>query len=258
MARARLTVARLEAELYALTHRGNAGDAAFYERTGAGASSLLELGCGDGRLLTKLALPGRRVVGLERDPEMLAAARRNLRRLPSDRRRSVQLLSADMRDFKLGSRVERVFLPYNGLYCLLTERDALRCFRSVRAALPVGGVFAFDVWNAQGFRPEQTRLANLADSEPLVTLDHAGRIWDVFEHTRVGRAQQRLDVVYRYVPRDAGASHRIAIPQRYFLAEELGGLLLRAGFVVQKRYGDFSGARFTSRAPHLIVVARAG
>jgi SAM-dependent methyltransferase len=257
MARARLPTARLEADLYALTHRGNPGDAAFYERTCAGASSLIELGSGAGRLLTKLALPGRRVVGLERDPEMLAAARRALRRLPPDRRRSVQLLQADMRDFELEAGVERVLLPYNGLYCLLTQRDALRCFRSVRAALPAGGVFAFDVWNAVGFQREETRSANLVDEEPLVTLDHADRIWDVFEHTRIGRAQQRLDVVYTYVPRGAGGAHRIAIPQRYFLADELRELLLRAGFVLQKRYGDFSGARFTSRAPHLIVVARA-
>jgi SAM-dependent methyltransferase len=257
MARARLTSARLEADLYALTHRGNAGDAAFYERTCAGASSVLELGSGDGRLLSKLTLPGRRVVGLERDPEMLAAARRNLRRLPSDRRRSVQLLRADMRNFELQASVECVFLPYNGLYCLLTQRDALRCFRAVRAALPAGGVFAFDVWNAEGFQPEETRPANVADAEPLVTLDHAGRTWDVFEHTRIGRARQRLDVVYHYVPHEAGVSHRIAIPQRYFLADELRDLLLRAGFEVHKRYGDFSAARFTSRAPHLIVIARA-
>ena len=36
----------LSAELYALTHRGNAFDKQFYKRFCAGASSVLELGSG--------------------------------------------------------------------------------------------------------------------------------------------------------------------------------------------------------------------
>ena len=56
----------LSAELYALTHRGTAGDVGFYRRACAGASSVLELGCGSGRLLKRLARPGRQLVGLDR------------------------------------------------------------------------------------------------------------------------------------------------------------------------------------------------
>jgi SAM-dependent methyltransferase len=242
------------AELYALTHRGNAGDIAFYNRFCRGARSVLELGSGSGRMLAGLAAAERRVIGLELDPQLLALAQRTVRGLSPSKRKSLRLVPGDMRDFELEERVERVILPYNALYCLLTQRAALACFRATRRALDVGGLFALDVWNAAPF---QHGLAEPDDVLPIVCVRHAGRTWDVFEKSRVQRSRQRIDVIYSYVPRDGKSVVRIPIAQRYFLAKELTDLLGRAGFVVEARYGAFSRTRFSSRSPQLIVVARA-
>ena len=249
--------AKLSADLYALTHRGTPGDLAFYARACAGARSVLELGSGYGRMLSTLARVGRLVVGLERDAQLLAAAKRNVHRLALAKRRSLRLVQGDMRRFELVQRFDYALLPYNGLYCLLTKRDALSCFRAVRAALEPNGKFVFDVWNAEGFHREQALHASMDDPEPIVTLRHAARTWDVFERSRIRRSLQRLNVTYDYLPREAGSPVRIAIAQRYYRAPELDELLERAGFVVQQRYGDFSGKRFTARSAQLIVVARA-
>jgi SAM-dependent methyltransferase len=244
----------ISAALYALTHRGNRGDLEFYQRACRGARSVLELGSGYGRVLLALAGSRRRVVGLERDPQFLALARRNLRELSPQKRQSVRLARGDIRDFQLAERFERVLLPYNALYCLLSQQAVLGCFRSVHRALEPGGVFAFDVWNAAAFDAASGSLHD--DDEPIVSLSHAGRTWDVFERSRVRRARKRLDVTYQYRPREGGAVHRIVIPQRYYLAAEVAELLERAGFAVQARYGDFSGGRFTARSAQQIVIAR--
>jgi SAM-dependent methyltransferase len=251
------TSARLRADLYALTHCGNAGDAAFYARVCEGASSVLELGAGYGRLLPRLARARRSIVGLELDPELLRAAARVVRTLPTRVRTSVRLVRGDMRKFAFEERFEHVILPYNGLFCLLTKSDALACFRSVRAALAPGGTFAFDVWNAEPFHSDVAAARGADDPELVVTLRHAGRTYDVFEQSRIRRAAQRIAVTYTYVPRPSGIAPQISIDQRYYRAAELMSLLGRAGLVVQKRYGDFSGARFTPRTPQLIVIARA-
>jgi SAM-dependent methyltransferase len=216
---------------------------------------VLELGSGYGRVLLALASAERRVVGLEQSPRFLALARRNLRQLSPERRQTVRLVHGDFRNFALAEQFERVVLPYNALYCLLGKQAALGCFRSVRRALSPGGVFAFDVWNAAAF---DGAIATPGDErEPIVTLSHAVRTWDVFERSRVRRARQRLDVTYVYRPRQGGEVRQIAIPQRYFLAAELDDLLERAGFAVQARYGDFSGGRFSARSPQQVVLARA-
>ena len=43
------------ARLYVAVHEGNPGDVAFYRRCCADAGSVLELGCGDARVLAELA-----------------------------------------------------------------------------------------------------------------------------------------------------------------------------------------------------------
>lgn len=246
----------MRAELYALTHRGNPGDTAFYREACRGARSVLELGSGSGRMLLALADAKRRLTGLELDPEFLALAKRNLRALSPAKRKGLQLVSGDMRDFEFSERFERVLLPYNALYCLLDRRAALACFRAARRALALGGRFVLDVWNSGPFQRRSPR-SSVDETEPVVTLEHAGRTWDVFERSRVIRARQRLDVTYTYLPRAGGPTYQIPIAQRYYSSAEVTQLLERAGFVVEARYGDFSRARFNARSPQLIVSARA-
>jgi len=251
-----MTSDRLQAELYALTHRGNPGDLEFYTRVCDGASTVLELGCGYGRLLRVLAQRGRHVLGLDSNRELLGLAKRNLSTLPTSKQRGVELVNADMSRFEFGATgFERVLLPYNGLYCLLGRRAAFGCFRAVRAALAPNGVFAFDVWNAARFHRSSTINASADAREPIVTIEHAGRVWDVFEHSRTRRSAQRLDVRYDYLPRGGGKACQIVIPQRYYLESELRELLARAGLEIRQRWGDFSGARSSARSEHLIVVA---
>ncbi|HET7542751.1 MAG TPA: class I SAM-dependent methyltransferase [Polyangiaceae bacterium] len=244
------------AELYALTHRGNPGDVAFYREVCRGARRVLELGSGAGRLLIALSSAERDVVGLELDPMLLALSRRNCRRLPHAARKRVRIVPGDMRDFELKQRFDRVLLPYNALYCLLGRRAALACFRAVHRALVEGGTLAFDVWNAAPFR-RRAAQAGLDTDEVIVSFRHARRTWDVFERSRVRTARQRLDVTYSYVPREGGTTYQIPIAQRYFLPSEISQLLTRSGFVVEARYGDFEGRRFAANSAQLIVLARA-
>jgi hypothetical protein len=161
-----------------------------------------------------------------------------------------------MRNFALPQRFDRVLLPYNALYCLLSKRDVLACFRAAHRALEPGGALALDVWNAEPFHRDPGHTGS-DDPEPIVTLRHAGRTWDVFERSRVRRTQQRLDVNYTYLPRESGIAYEIPIAQRYLLSGEVSALLERAGFVIEARYGDFSGGRFNSRSSQLVVIARA-
>ena len=245
----------MRAELYALTHRGNPGDSAFYRDVCRGARSVLELGSGSGRMLLALAQAKRRLMGLELDPEFLALAKRNLRGLPPAKRHGLRLVAGDMRDFQLSERFERVLLPYNALYCLLDRRAALACFRAAHRSLARGGKLVLDVWNSGPFHGRSSN-PHVDESEPVVTLGHAGRTWDVFERSSVRRARQRLDVTYTYLPREGGLTYEIPIAQRYYTPPEITELLERAGFVIEARYGDFSGRRFSARSQQLIVLAR--
>ena len=100
------------------------------------AESLLELGCGTGAVLAGLA-PGLRVTGVDRSPEMLAAAARNAT--------SASLVEADIAAFSLGTRFDVVICVFDTLNHLPAFDSWLKVFGQVHAHLAAGGLFVFDV-----------------------------------------------------------------------------------------------------------------
>lgn len=79
-----------------------------------GARSVLDLGCGEGELLTRLAaLPDiGRIIGVDRDPEATEAARAALSALAAAERDRVDVLTASFLDDRLGvgGRVDTITL----------------------------------------------------------------------------------------------------------------------------------------------------
>lgn len=219
-----------------------------------GASHVLELGSGSGRMLRALASPKRVLFGLERDPGLLRLGREAVAQLPAGKRSRLELVRGDMRSFALGQRFERVLLPYNGLYCLLTSADVERCLRAVHAALVPGGLFGFDVWNADAVAARG--LAPVVEDEEVARFELGSRLWRVFESC-AGRGSQRLDVTYTYLTDGRSKPRTQLLQQRYLRSPELFGMLERCGFRVASKLGSFEGARFSTRASRLVVTAQA-
>jgi SAM-dependent methyltransferase len=103
------------------------------------ASSLLELGCGTGAVLAGLARsdPGPAVTGIDRSPEMLAIAARNV---PAAR-----LVRADMTEFSLGTRFDAVICVFDTLNHLARFEAWGQMFDRVHEHLADGCLFIFDV-----------------------------------------------------------------------------------------------------------------
>jgi SAM-dependent methyltransferase len=233
------------AELYALTHRGNAGDVVFYRRACRGVGSVLELGCGSGRMLAGLTRPGQTLVGLDLDAGLLAIARKSLGR-------RARLVRGDMRDFELGERFERVLIPYSGFYCLLTRRDALACLRAARRHLTDDGKLIFDAYAADAFHRAEGPTGEELDW--LAAIELQGRVYDLFERSRWQRGRQRLDVTYVYRDRRSSRVVELPLPQRYWLASQLRELLSAAGLELEAVHGDFRGHRYSPARSELMVV----
>jgi SAM-dependent methyltransferase len=245
----------LTADLYALTHRGNPGDVGFYQGVCRGASSILELGVGYGRLLPHLAPKTELYVGLDREAQFLKAARRVVREGSLSQ---VRLVEEEMEHFDLGERFDRIVLPYSGLYCLLSKRSLLACLRRVRAHLTDKGEFVFDVWTADGFFEDPEAEGYYDEPSPVMTVVKGKRSWDVYEESRLYAWRQRLDVAYHYVPEGSGPNVTIRIPQRYAPREELSGLLAQTGLRLRHCYGGFKKERLGSRSDHLVMRATRG
>ena len=132
--------------IYDFLHEFLVEDVAFYRSLlRPGEDSVLELGCGTGRVLLPLVEAGVDVVGLDINAESLRLAEAKLR----DRRwpGAWQLVAADMRDYELPRRFSTVIVPFNTFLFLHSPEDRDRCLRTARRHLLPGGRLVLDVFN---------------------------------------------------------------------------------------------------------------
>lgn len=223
-------------------------DAEFYRALAAETGGpVLELGCGTGRVLGRIAADGHACTGLDASREMLAVLER---RLPG-----IRAVHGDMCDFSLGERFRLVFSAFRALQHLVRVEDQLRCLAAVRAHLAPGGLFAFDV-----FAPRLDRIARVEEPEAEdLRFEQDG--CEVVRYARVARSPetQTMRVAFRYERRSGAgpaADEHAAFTLRWFFRYELEHLLARAGFSEVQIFGDFDRRPVGRDTPAFVVVAR--
>jgi SAM-dependent methyltransferase len=246
-------VSAYPAKLYAAVHDGNPGDVAFYQRRCAGARSVLELGCGDARVLAALAAPGRALVGVDIDPELIELARARLQATPGA---EFELRCADMRELVLERRFDRVIIPHGGLYCLLDEASLTATLARVAALLEPDGQLILDSWAADGFELE----ADPDDQDPgwlevVKAVEIDGERWEVLERSSWDKPAQRIDATYLHVRVGDEEAVEGLLRQRYVLAEQLRDQLARAGLELLELLGDFSGSAYDLESELMVAIA---
>ncbi|MEV4315439.1 class I SAM-dependent methyltransferase [Actinocrispum sp. NPDC049592] len=103
-------------------------------------SSVMDMGCGTGRHLEKLAEAGYVVVGVDRSPGMVAQARRRLQPYAG-----ASVVQADLLEVRLGSTFEAVIMMFSVFGYLGTTGELLGALGTARRHLRPGGLLVLDV-----------------------------------------------------------------------------------------------------------------
>jgi SAM-dependent methyltransferase len=164
------------------------GDAAFPELRRAIAlrlrehdrdpRTILDIGCGTGRMLAALAVPGRQLTGLDRSPTMLRRARMRL----GERAR---LICADMRNFRIDQPVDLALCNFATVNYLLEEQALAAAFGCMAQALRPGGLLILD------YIPHRPSIHDPGIEERAMQVPGGGR-WQVRIDHRRGRTHTRI------------------------------------------------------------------
>jgi SAM-dependent methyltransferase len=210
-------------------------DVAWYvELARAAEEPIVELAVGSGRVAIPIAREtGKRVIGIDRSPAMLAVARERAAGLP------IELREEDIRELELQSPVDLVICPFRSLQHLPTWAERRRVFERVAASLRPGGRFA---WNAFAFDP--LLAASLHDQRR----ERGNGLWEVVHHVP---ADNRIELT-----RGRG-DETIGVLRIWWVAKsEWEGLLDVAGLEVDALYGWFDRRPFTDGSREFVWVAR--
>lgn len=206
-------------------------DIAFYVELAREADGpLVELAVGNGRVAIPVAqATGRRVIGIDSSPAMLAQARARAAAASVE----LDLREGDMRDLALDETAALVYCPFNALMHLPTWDNRRRMFERVAAALRPNGRFA---WDALAF-----------DHKIAARLDGTHQDAPVSHTIRYAVGDNRIDLILD----DGAKSSRWWATKNEWL-----GLLDVTGLELEALYGGFSREPLTDDSREYVFVAR--
>jgi ubiquinone/menaquinone biosynthesis C-methylase UbiE len=204
-------------------------DVPFYiELARKAVGPLVELAIGNGRVAIPVArATGRRVIGIDSSPAMLAQARVRAAEAGVE----LDLRQGDMRDLALDEPAALIYCPFRALLHLPTWADRRRTFERVAASLQPDGRFA---WNAFAF-----------DHHIAARLDGQRRDQPVPHTVEYSVGDNRVDILLD----DGGRSSVWWATKNEWL-----GLLDVAGLQLQTLYGGFAGEPFTGDSREYVFV----
>jgi len=228
-------------------------DVAFWQRLAAAQNgTVLELGCGTGRLSIPVARAGARLVGIDRSAPMLARARARLKRAGlSDR---TLLVRGDIRalPFHDGRGFDLVMAPYGMLQSLTSEADLKATLASIHRVLTPGGLLGIDLVPDLPRWSEYNRRVSLRGWKGRATN------LTLIESVRQDRRRGLTRFDQEYVERRGSRRrvHRFALTFRTLSVPQMARRLEHAGFNVDAVLGDYHGAPWDERADVWVILAR--
>ena len=220
-----------------------APDVARYVQKIAGlkkGNSVLDAGCGLGRISVELALLGLDVTGVDIIQAELDAAADSAQAegVP------LNLIKADLRSFTTEKKYDCAVSLYTSFgYCDTIEEDML-ILKNIAAALKDGGTFIIECTS------RESAIMYFTKGE---SFDRAG--WHVNTEFTVEGAWEGLRSKW-ILTDDNGHKIEHEFVQRLYSAQDLCDRLIDCGFSQAKVYGDFDFSPYDEKLRTMIIVAK--
>jgi SAM-dependent methyltransferase len=222
------------------------------------SGSILELGCGTGRILLPAAESGCRITGLDTSPHMLTQCQQKLKRKSPSVQSRVRLVQGDMTNFDLAESFHLVTVPFRAFLHVIAVDDQLACLKRIYRHLTPGGCLIIDVFQVDLKRITNPRATEESEDFAKYELPDGRRLRRTSRIAAFHPADQVNDVemIYHLTNLD-GTTERIvqAFPFRYIFRYEMEHLLARCGFKVVDLFGNFDKSPLADNSPEMIFVA---
>ena len=256
------TAEQLAAELYDTSVPDWDGEMDFYcellHEIKLRDQSVLEVGCGTGRLTLQLAQEGVKIVGADLDEEMLKVAR-----LKSEGVRNVSWVRADMRTIDLGQTFGLIIVPGHSFQFMLTPEDQVKALEAFKRHLKPGGILVIHLdhqdvdWLGDLLRDLGGKFNKIKDVTDLQT----GRVMRKSNAWSYERSTQTATVVSKWEEIGEDGSvletwERKPMALHCVFRFEMEHLLARTGFEDRVVYGDFFKNPLNETSSDMIWVAK--
>lgn len=219
-------------------------DARFYlALAGETPRTVLDMGCGTGRLARALAAGGHRVTGADPADAMLDIARQ---REGCD---AVRWVRTDAAGLSLETRFDLVILTGHVFQVFLEDAEVRTALRVLSRHLAPGGRLAFETRNPAVREWEEWTPA---ETHERLEVPDLGTVDVHYDIASVSGGLVTFETHFRF----ADGAHVVAPSTLRFMDQSaLAAFLAEAGFTEVVWYGDWDRSRFRPTSPEIIVIA---
>jgi SAM-dependent methyltransferase len=255
-------IAERVAQLYDASVPDWPGEIDFYRELATKAKShggaVLEVACGTGRVVVRLAQDGVSVIGIDLSAAMLDVALEKSVGIPN-----VRWVEGDMRSFELGETFGLVIIPGHSFQFMLTPEDQIACLECIKRHLVPAGVLVvhLDHQDIDWLGELCTEKGGVFEmSEELMhpktgRLIRTSRAWSYKPSTQTASAVtvwEEIGADGKVIDRWERGPIRMHCACRF----EMEHLLARVGFEVEALYGDFFRQELRDESTEMIWVVR--
>jgi SAM-dependent methyltransferase len=204
----------------------------------AGGGRALEFAVGTGRIAVPLAERGVPVSGIELSQPMIDQLRTKVDE------HTIPVVAGDMVTATAPGEFTVAYLAFNTIANLLTQREQVDCFRNAARHLVAGGRFVVEIWVPELRKLPPGQAGVIFHSEP----GHIGvDTYDVLN--------QRV-VSHHFEFDETRQARLFRTPHRYIWPAELDLMAELAGFELESRHADWTGADFVAESPSHVSTYR--
>ena len=223
-------------------------DAAFYVDLATRAGGrVLEVGCGNGRILLELLRHGVDAVGIDASAGML----KELRRKSAELRVDAAVCRMDARKLAFRAAFSVVLCPYSLITYMTEGDDSARLLSGVRDALTPTGIVVVDAFIPRQTTPGGEFRVDYRREHPAGVLVRSKRV------ATVGSRTNRIERRYELVAADGRLVERIDTCEDIcpYRPDEIVAMLTRSGFAIDRTWRDY-GASPAGEGQFFTVSAR--
>lgn len=236
-------------------------DIPFYRgKIPSGDSSVLELGCGTGRVLLPLAKDCGYIQGVDISESMISICRQKLAKAGITSTKA-QVQVGDITDLNLGRGFDLVTAPYRVIQNLETDTELDGVFSVIRKHLAPGGTCILNAFKPKFSRDKMQReWTGQSEYFCWESPVEGGLVTCHGRNSRIDSKRMVLypELIYRSYRGD-GLTEEVVlrIVMRCYYPDEFEEVIVKHGFDIVGQWGGYSGERY-GKGPELVIQFKEG
>ena len=211
--------------------------------------SLIEIGCGTGRVAKLVAPLVKKYTGLDFSKEFINYFKENNREIISQY--NVELINQDMKKMNIDYKYDMVILPFNVFVYLYTSKDIKDFFIGIEKIIKKNTIIIVDLTNnhEEDFTKTDYRLCN-----ELINNDKE-KI-QLYEKHSYDIENQIINYSKKYIWKDSNKKVVLDLPVKVYTVEDFVNISIEYNYSIEKIYGDYDKSEYSASSRKQIIVLR--